>query len=356
MQLLRHGRFGPPADVLELVSEPEPQPGPAQVLVRVEAAPIHSGDLVNIAGAPLMYRRVRDSRDLRVALPLVPGIEGVGRIIARGAGVSRPDLGEYVLLPRQCGSWRTHLLADADAVVPLPEGDPAQLCLMVNAFTAEFALTDLVPLSPGDWFVQNGANSNVGRNLIRLARARGIRTINVVRRAELVPELERIGADVVVPDGPDLAARVRARVGDAPLRIALDGVAGAAAGRLAECLSDGGTLANFGTMSGEDCCVPTWMLLYKRLRVIGYYAGFSMDARTVDERARIVRGLAGLMVDGTLETPIAARYPLARYREAVEHAARSGAERDGKIVFVMNEQTGIAPDPNVESPAQGVPP
>lgn len=336
MQLLRHGRFGVPAEVLELVSEPVPAPGAGQVLVRIEAAPIHAGDLVNIAGGRLMYRGVRDSRSLRVPLPQVPGIEGVGRVVARGPGVLAPGLHRLVYLPRQCGSWRTHLVADAAAVTPLPEGDPAQLCLMVNAFTAEFALSDIVPLAAGEWFLQNGANSNVGRNLIRLARRRGIRTINVVRRPEVVAELQAIGADVVVLDGPGLAARVRAVVGDAPLRIALDGIAGGAAGRLAECLSDGATLANFGTMSGEDCCVPTWLLLYKRLRVVGYYAGFSLDARPAAERTRIIRELAALVVDGTLATPIAARYPLSRFREAVVHAAHSGSARNGKIIFSMS--------------------
>lgn len=126
-------------------------------------------------------------------------------------------------------------MADADAVAPLPEGDPARLCLMVNAFTAEFALSDLVPLAAGDWYVQNCANSNVGRNLIRLACARGILTINMLRRTRLVPELERIGAHVVALDGPGPADRVREVVGEAAFRIALDGVAGTAACRPGRC-------------------------------------------------------------------------------------------------------------------------
>jgi NADPH:quinone reductase-like Zn-dependent oxidoreductase len=333
--VLRHARFGAPTEVVELIEEPVRAPGPDQVRIAIEAAPIHAGDLTNIAGGRLMYRHVRDSRDLRVPLPQVPGIEGVGRIVAAGARVTGLRLGQRVLLPRQCGSWRSEMLADGASVVPLPEGDPAQLCLMVNAFTAELALRDLAPLQPGDWFVQNGANSNVGRNLIRLACGRGIRTVNVVRRPALVPQLEALGANVVVVDGPELAQRVRERVGAAELRIALDGIGGAASGRLAECLSDGGTLANMGAVSGEDCCVPTWMLLYKRLRVVGYYAGFSLDARPMPERARLISELAGLIASGELHTPIAAEYPLEQWREALAHAARTGDGREGKVVFRM---------------------
>lgn len=336
VRLLSHDRFGAPHDVLALLAVPARPPGAGEVRISIEAAPIHAGDLTNIAGGRLMYRRVRDSRDLQVELPQVPGIEGVGRVVEIGASVNGLVVGQRVLLPRQCGSWRSELTAAARSVIPLPEGDPSQLCLMVNAFSAELALRDLAALQPGDWFVQNGANSNVGRNLIRLARRRGIRTVNVVRRAALVPALTALGGDVVIIDGPDLADRLRAQLGAVPLLIALDGVGGAAAGRLAACLSDGGTLAHMGAVSGEPCCVPTWMLLYKRLRVIGYYAGYNLDARAPAEREQLIRELGNLIASGELCMPIAGEYPLEHWREAVAHAARTGEGREGKVVFRMH--------------------
>lgn len=333
MKLLQHSRFGAPLAVLELLDVPEPVLGPHDVAVDVEATPIHTGDLKNIAGEKLMLRHVKDGTNLQVALPQVPGIEGVGRVVAVGSAVTRHAVGARVYLPRQCGSWRQQIVADESRMLPAPEGDPLQLCLMVNAFTAELALQDLAPLRRGDWFLQNAANSNVGRALIRLARARGIRTVNVVRRAELIDELLDLGADVVLLDGPDLAARVQAAVAGAPLPVALDGLAGAAAGRLAECLSDGGTLANCGTMTGEPVEIPSWILLYRRIRVAGYYAGYRMQARSAEQQAAIILELADQIADGTIITPIAATYPLERWREAVAHAERSGAERSGKVIF-----------------------
>jgi mitochondrial enoyl-[acyl-carrier protein] reductase / trans-2-enoyl-CoA reductase len=336
MKVLQHARFGPPEEVLELLDLPDEEPGPGQVCVAIEAAPIHAGDWKNMAGEKLMFRNVEEGSDnLRVTLPQVPGIEGVGRVVAVGPDTRGVREGDRVLLPWQCGSWRTHICVDAEATMPAPEGDAVQLSLMVNAFTADFALRDLAALKPGDWFVQNGANSNVGRILIALARARGIRTVNVVRRAELVDELRGLGGDVVVVDGPDLARQVRAQVGDAHLGIALDGIAGEATGRLAECLSDGGTIANLGTMTGDDCRMPTWILLYKRVSLIGYYAGFNISARSREEQRAIIGELADGIADGQLATRIAATYRLEQYKEAVAHASRSGADREGKVVFVM---------------------
>ncbi|HEX5794273.1 MAG TPA: hypothetical protein VFY19_00420, partial [Geminicoccaceae bacterium] len=77
--------------------------------------------------------------------------------------------------------------------------------LKVNPATALLMLRSYVELQPGDWVIQDAANSGVGSNLILLAKADGIRTVNVVRRDTLIEPLAAIGADVVVVDGDDLA-------------------------------------------------------------------------------------------------------------------------------------------------------
>ena len=341
MKALIHNRFGPPEDALELVDLPDETPGSGEVLIRVEATPIHAGDLKNIAGEKTMIRNVETGEvrdiegqgDMAVSFPQVPGIEGVGRVVEIGPDVGGVAVGDRVFLPLQCGSWREQVVAEAARLIPAPEGDAAQLALMVNAFTADFALRDLAPLGPGDWFVQNSANSNVGRVLIALARLRGIKTANIVRRAALVDELKALGADVVLMDGDDLPARLHAATDGAPLTIGLDGVAGNATGRLAECLSNGATVANFGLMSGEPCKIEPWILHYKRTLVRGYYAGFNLMERSFDEQKAIIVELADLIAAGKIGARIAATYPLENYREAVSHAAREGTAREGKLVF-----------------------
>ena len=338
LKVLRHNRFGPPDQVLELVEEADPALAPGQVRIRIEATSIHAGDLKNIAGEMIMVRNPTGGANLAVPLPQTPGIEGVGRIIEGAGDIAGLTLGQRVFLPIQCGSWREALVAEARTLIPAPEGDPVQLSLMVNALTADLALRDLVALSPGDWVIQNGANSNVGRVLIALARLRGFRTVNVVRRLSVESELRALGADVVVLDGDGLAERVSAATGGAAIPLGLDGVAGPATGRLAECVADDGMVANYGLMSGEPCHIEPWMLMYKRLTLCGYYMGYHRRRRPHAEQAAIIAELADLIVKGVLPARIAATYPLERYREAVRHAAREGAERDGKVVFDLRRE------------------
>ena len=121
--------------------------------------------------------------------------------------------------------------------------------LGINPPTAALLLSEFVDLKSGEWVVQNAANSAVGSWVIAFAKTRGLKTVNIVRRLELVAELEAIGGDVVVVDAPDVPDRIKAAVGQAVLRLALDGVSGAATGVLAATLSPHGTLVSFAAMS-----------------------------------------------------------------------------------------------------------
>ena len=104
-------------------------------------------------------------------------------------------------------NWTQRRRVKGDDVIPVPAGldDLQAAMLRINPPTARLLLSDLVALRPGDWIIQNVANSAVGRFVIRLARARGVRTVNVVRRESLFAELTALGADVCVVDGPELA-------------------------------------------------------------------------------------------------------------------------------------------------------
>lgn len=346
MKILQHTRFGPPAEVLELIEETLPPLGDDEVVIRVEAAAIHAGDLYNIEGKKIMVRNVEGGErnetsydDFEVELPQVPGVEGVGRIAALGANVDEFLVGDRVFLPLQCGAWREELHANAATLIRAPEGDALQLALIVNAMTADIALRELIELQAGDWLIQNAANSNVGRDLIKLAKVRGIRTVNIVRRQSLVDELYELGADVVLLDGPELARRVRQATGDATILLGIDSVAGAAAEELAWCLSDGGMLANMGMMSGAPCTVTTQLLLYKQITLRGFYGGFHIAAMSRDAQRKLWWEMGEMRVQGVLKAQIAGSYPLSEYRDAVIHAAKSGQARDGKIVFDMRQES-----------------
>src|ERR1700745_1628226 len=178
--------FGNPVDGLEFVDTSEPHPpGPNQVLTGVEFSPINPNDLMLARG---IYA-------IRPALPTVIGNEGVGRVLAVGPGVKDVKVGDRVLAPLSSFAWRERLVTSADGLFALPpDADPQQLAMLgINPPTASLLLSEFVDLKSGDWVVQNAANSGVGRWVIAFAKARGLRTVNIVRRPELVGELETIG-------------------------------------------------------------------------------------------------------------------------------------------------------------------
>src|SRR5258708_19480235 len=98
--------------------------------------------------------------------------------------------------------------------------------LSINSPAAAVLLEAFVALEPGDWIVQNAANSGVGRAVIAFAKQKGVRTINIVRRSELIHELKETGADVVLLAGPNTAAEANQATGGAEVRLALDRASG----------------------------------------------------------------------------------------------------------------------------------
>ena len=235
-------RFGIPWEVCRIVEGPAlGSPGPGEVNIKVEAGPINPAELLLIEGK---YAS-------RPPLPARLGIEGVGTITAVGEGVNELTMGDLVMSLGRT-NWAEEIQVSSRAVVKVPkDADLQQLSMLkVNPATAMFMLEGYVNLKPGDWVIQNAANSAVGRYIIQLARTKGVKTLNVVRRTELFGELRKIGADVVLLDGDDLAKRVRSEVGDANIPLAIDAVAGEGTLSLGGALSEGGTVVNYALLSG----------------------------------------------------------------------------------------------------------
>jgi NADPH:quinone reductase-like Zn-dependent oxidoreductase len=313
--------------VLEIDEVPVPEPGPGEVRIRLEAAPVHLADLKHIGGLPWFDQ---------YPPPSTPGYEGVGRISAVGPGVSR-RVGERVFLPIRFGAWREETLAAAAALWSAPEQIAAeQLALVpINFSTAYLMLRYLVPLSAGDWVIQNAANSNVGYYLIRLCQRWNLRSINVVRRAEHLPSLERIGGDVNVVDGDDLAERVRPLLAGGRLRLAIDAIADDAPTRLGRCFGrDGGIVANYGLLSGKPCRIPGEMLFLDAVTLTGFYAARTLEQIGPEKAAQMQAEIGRILVEDPPQAPIAGVYRFEDARAAVLHAGRVGMERPGKIVLI----------------------
>jgi NADPH:quinone reductase-like Zn-dependent oxidoreductase len=195
-----------------------------------------------------------------------------------------------------------------------------------------------VELQPGDWVIQDAANSGVGTNLIRLARADGIRTVNVVRRSALAEPLRAIGADVVVVDGDDLAARVQGATGGAAIRLAIDAIGGAIVLRLADCLAEGGTVVNYGLLSGQPCQLGAHHTIFKSITLTGFWLQKPLTSMARPDVEALYADLAARVVDGTLSVEVEATYPIEEIKAALAHAERAG--RSGKILVLPNGPVG----------------
>ena len=326
MKIVRFTQYGPPDRVCECVEVADcGAPGAGEVVVEIMASAINPADLLMIEG--------------RYPGPVPPaplGIEGAGRIAALGAGVTGLAEGDHVMVMERA-NWAQRVRVPALRVVRLPRelsfADAAML--KANPPSAELMLSDYVALRAGDWVIQNAANSAVGRHVIRLARDRGVKTVNIVRRESLVGELQALGADLVLVDGEDLAGRVRAATGaDAPIRLALDAAGGESCLRLADCLSDGGVIVNYGFLSGEPCKVTPSHLIVHGLSLTGFWlVGFMQRAAPAEIQAMYDK-MAAKFIDGTLQVPVEASYPIAEARAAMAHAMREG--RSGKIILLPN--------------------
>jgi len=207
MQAVGFSEFGGP-EVLGLVSLPVPVPGPGEVRVRVAAAAVNPTDLAFRSGG---HRSMPDG----MSPPYVPGMDLAGLVdvaAADAAGQWAP--GDRVLAAVSPwapggGAQAEFVVVAADALAPVPGqiSLEAAATLPMNALTVRAALDELA-LRPGEALGVTGAAGAVGGYAIQLARAEGVRVIADASPADedLVAGL---GADVVVPRGPGVAARIR---------------------------------------------------------------------------------------------------------------------------------------------------
>lgn len=321
----QYERRGPvPEDVIHAVEVETPRAAAGEALLEVIAAPVNPSDVLTLTG---------DYADLP-PLPAIGGREGVGRVAELGPDTHGPAVGQLVLLPRGYGTWSSHVVAEAAQLVELPnEADPHQLAMMtINPPTASLLLSEFSTLAPDEWVIQNAANSAVGLYLVQLARHRGQRTVNVVRREDAAAFVRAAGGDVVLTDDDHLAQRVREATGGAEIRLGIDAVGGTATGRLADCLCRDAILVNYGRMSDAPCVVQPDAFVFRNLTMRGFWLANWFRNTPGTQRAALLGEIARLIANGTLSAPIHATYDVSEIKQAVAVAASGG--RSGKVLIV----------------------
>src|SRR3981189_3212158 len=173
-----------------MVEVPEPNaPLVGEALVRMEYAPVEYSDLLLANGVYF----------LNPQLPSVVGGEGAGIVEAVGPGVTGVKVGDRATIPFRTFTWAQKVLAPADGLFVVPPAIDAKTASMlnINPTTAVLLLDGFVKLKPKDWIMLNAANSQVARCLIAIAKSRDLNVVGIVRRSELIQELEALGVDFV---------------------------------------------------------------------------------------------------------------------------------------------------------------
>lgn len=223
-------------------------------------------------------------------------------------------------------------LAPSTGLVPVPEtiSDEAAAQLIAMPFSA-ITLLDFLGVESGDWAIQNTANGAVGKTLAMLAKARGVNVVNLVRRDAGVDELTALGIDHVVSTASDgWKDKVRAIVGEAPIRAAVDSIGGQASGDLIGLWARTGFWCPSAPWPVNPCrSRPAASSSSRRpSRASGAKVSAAMPAQ---KRVALIGELLKLVASGDLKLPVEAVFGLDQVSDAVRASLTPG--KVGKVLL-----------------------
>jgi mitochondrial enoyl-[acyl-carrier protein] reductase / trans-2-enoyl-CoA reductase len=325
---IQFDRFGLASEVLACVEAPFPtSPEAEEVAIEMIYMPLNPSDLMVTAG---IYGGAPPP------LPYAMGREGVGRVIEVGPGVSKLSVGDLVIAIT-APTWQSVIVRNVNTLILLPEEIDLQQAAMLRSCpaTAALMLRNFVELKSDDWVIQNVANSAVGTCFAQLASSRGIRTLNIVRRAEAGAHLAKIPGAIVIEHigGPSdaLTEKVLEATGGVLVKFGIDAIAGPATDAIAQCLADGATLVNYGVLSKEPCQIYGGHLHFRGITMRGFWVSKWLELAKPAEIQTLYTVLANYVVDKTIHVEIAGTYAFDQINAAAAHAASEA--RGGKILI-----------------------
>jgi NADPH2:quinone reductase len=321
---MRAIRVHAPGDAGALVLDevPDPQPGPDEAVVRLEAVGVNFIDVYHRKG---LYPQ---------PLPFTPGSEGAGTVAAVGPGVTSVKVGDRVASETLKGAYAELAVARAERLVALPDGVDTRTgaAVMLQGLTAHYLATSTYPLKPGDTCLVHAGAGGVGLLLTQIAVMRGARVVSTVSTAEKEALAREAGAhDVIRYTEQDFVAEVKRLTGGAGVQVVYDSVGRTTFDGSLDCLARRGMLVLFGQSSGPVPPVDPQILnrkgsLFLTRPTLAHYAA------TREELAARSAELLGWMADGSLKVRVGAEYPLAD--AAAAHRALEGRETTGKVLLI----------------------
>ncbi|MDF1574285.1 MAG: zinc-binding dehydrogenase [Bacteroidales bacterium] len=300
-------------------------PGPGQVLVKMDAAPINPSDLALIAGGYLER-----------SYPFTPGLEGSGTVVAAGSGLlPRLRLGKRVACsPRHGGdgTWADYMLTSAMNVAPLPRGISGDqgAMMLVNPMTA-MAFIHLARKGKHRAMVNTAAASSLGKMLIRLARKNEIPLINIVRKEKQVTELKELGAVHVLNSSSErFSKELSGLAKELQATLFLDAVTGSQSSVLLDAAPYGSTLIVYARLSGHPITADPGPLIREEKTMSGFQLGNWLQTKGLLFKFRFIRSVSRQLA-GDLSSQISRTYPLESAGEAIAHYKAHMSE--GKILL-----------------------
>ncbi|TPK72377.1 quinone oxidoreductase [Mesorhizobium sp. B2-3-14] len=321
MKAVVMNRWGGP-DVIEFLDTLEPTPGPGEALVEVAAAGVNFMDTGVRRG--LAWTDVPD--------PKILGVEGAGRVIAVGDGVSDLWPGRRVAWVYSPGSYAERTVVRADALVPIPDSidDRTAAAVMMQGLTASHFATDFYPVQPGDIALVHAAAGGVGLLLTQIIKLRGGHVIGRVSSADKLAIAKEAGADHVIVDAEgQFADQVIRLSGGEGVHVVYDGSGPKTFQGSLDALRRAGTFCWYGPVLGGPGPIDI-MALPKSIK-IGYATFFDHIHTPELLRSRSVR-LFHWIIEGKLKIRIGGEYRLADAANA--HADMESRTTTGKLLLI----------------------
>ncbi|MFI8990903.1 quinone oxidoreductase family protein [Streptomyces antimycoticus] len=307
-------------EVLKLREWPDPEPKPGELVVDLD-----------FCGVNFMDTGTRAGFFVPGDLPLVPGVEGAGRVSAIGEGVSGFEIGDRVAWVLVYGSYAEKVAVPAEKVVHVPDDIPSDVAaaMMMQGITAHHFVNESAPLAEGETALVHAAAGGVGRIVTQLLKLRGVRVIGLVSREEKVAAAKEAGADeVLVSSGGDFVDRVKDLTGGEGVHAVFDGGGATTFRPSIEVLRRVGTLVFFGPLNGE---VPRVSMLDLPKSIKITYAVFADHIPDQEQLRRHATDLFDKVREGKLKIDITERYPLEAARQA--HTDIESRRTSGKLLL-----------------------
>jgi len=309
-------------EMLKYVERPEPVAGPGHVLVEIAFAGVNFMDIGVRQG--MAWNETPNPKTL--------GVEGVGRVVAVGAGLEDLEPGQRVAWVYARGSYAEQIAITATSLVPVPDAidDRTAASVMMQGLTASHLATEFYPVQPGDVAFVHAAAGGLGLLLTQIIKLRGGHVIGRVSSEEKVAVAEEAGADHVIVDAEGRFAEEALRLtrGEG-VHVVYDGSGPKTFQGSLDLLRRSGTFGWYGPVLGGPGPLDI-MSLPKSIK-IGYATFFDHVNTPELLRARTAQ-LFDWIVEGKLKIRDGGEYPLKDAAKA--HADMESRTTTGKLLLV----------------------